>query len=91
MLTTANISAPYLSLKPTCCKVHKTIQEIDSKMLDYDKSISIHNVAEELHINSEELSASINILVNLFFIGYSDRKHENIFLTKTGRYAIVPE
>ena len=87
----AYIPAPLLPQKPTCFKVHKTIQEMDSKLLNCNNVIPIHTLAEELHVNSEDLSESVNILLNLCYIKFTDRKHDNIYLTSTGKNTIVPE
>ena len=85
-----NILAPLQLQKLTPSQVHKTIQGIDIDLSNHDAAIPIHTIAEQLHINVDELSMHINTLESLYYIRFADRAHQTILLTLSGRFTIVP-
>lgn len=75
----------------TTAKVHLAIQEIDSKLPAYHRSISVDEIADNLHINIDDMREHINTLHNLYYIRFTDATNKKLFLTFTGQYSRVPE
>jgi len=90
VLISQTIFAPLLLQKLTSRQLHKTIQEIDVNLPNYNDAIPVYTIAEELHLNADELSAHMNTLETLHYIRFSNRAHDAICLTLNGRCTIVP-
>jgi len=75
----------------TSHEVHFTIQQMNNTLQVYDKSIAVNALAENLRINTNELLPHLDTLLDMYYIKYTDRKHEKIRLTLTGQYTIVPQ
>jgi hypothetical protein len=71
-------------------KVHKAIQGIDMALSNYYHVIPVCVIAENLHVNTEELSQHMDVLQNLYYIVFLDHSNEEICLTLTGRFTIIP-
>jgi len=74
----------------TSSKVHLTIQEMNNKLSNYDKAITIHDIANELEVSVDEVLHHINTLHDLHYLVYADRKKGKISLTNAGRDTAVP-
>jgi hypothetical protein len=90
MLISQTIFAPLLLQKLSPHKVHKTIQEMDLNLPGDDNAISVYNIAEQLHVDADELMVHMNTLQSLHYISFSNRAHDAIFLTLSGRFTVVP-
>jgi len=90
MLISQTIFAPLLIQKLSPHEVHKAIQGMDINLPSNDNAISVYDIAEQLHIDADELMMHINTLQNLHYISFSNRTHDSIFLTLNGRFTKVP-
>ena len=76
----------------TPSSIHKIIQGMDVNLPSYGgKAITIHNIAEQLHVSDEELSPYMSTLQSLNYIRFSDKTNEAIILTLNGKFTIVPQ
>ena len=74
----------------TAAQLHLTIQGIGNQLPANDNAIPINLIAEQLHIGSEDLTINLNILRDMSFLKFADRKNESVRLTFTGKYASPP-
>ena len=75
----------------TSCEVHFAIQQMNNTLSEYDNAIAVDAIADGLHVNYSDLLPHLDVLRNLQFIRFTDRKNEKVKLTFTGKYAHVPE
>jgi len=71
-------------------KVHFIIQQMSSKLPGFDDVIPVNAIAENLHMNTDELSVYLDTLQALRYLKFTDRTNGEISLTETGRHTIVP-
>ncbi len=72
-------------------EVHLAIQKMNSKLPVYSGIVTIDAIAGVMHVNSSELLQHLDILYNMGFIGFTDKKNEKIKLTFTGKFAQTDE
>jgi hypothetical protein len=75
----------------TSCEVHFALQQRNNILSEYDNAIAIDAIARDLHVNSRELLPHLDVLRNMQFINYTDRKNEKVRLTFTGKFAQIAE
>jgi len=84
------ILAPLFLQKLTPHQVHKTIQGMDVNLPSYDNEISVYSIAEQLHVDADDVITHMNTLHNLHYIRFSNQAHDAVFLTLNGRFTVVP-
>jgi predicted ArsR family transcriptional regulator len=75
----------------TSCELHFVLQQMNNSLSEYDNVIKVDAIAHDLHINNKELQSHLDVLYNMHFINFTDRRNEQIRLTFTGKLARIDE
>ena len=75
----------------TSAKVHLIIQQMNNNLSVPGTNITVDSIVQKLDLDISELMWHLNTLNNMSYIHFTNNKNNDIRLTYSGKYSVIPQ